>query len=97
MPYMQDPTPDRPQVTGDEQRQIIRAALETLDPAIFEIRPGANDRATLADHFEEAILDAMRSSNNCEAVPKLFCDMAQAATGKLREIVEGRPGGVPLG
>ncbi len=82
------PLPPRTQLNGIEQREIIRAALETLDPSIFASRPESAGTSTLADHFERAILQAIGpgASNNIGAVPNLLCDMASAATGKLEEI-----------
>ena len=90
------PIPPRSQLSGMEQREIIRAALETLDPSIFEYRPDDTGLSTLADHFERAIVQALGpgASNNIGAVPNLFCDMASAATGKLEEIAR-RPGESP--
>ncbi len=82
------PVPPRSQLSGLEQREIIRAALETLDPSIFESRPDGAGISTLADQFERAIVQAIGpgASNNIGAVPNLLCDMASAATGKLEEI-----------
>lgn len=96
MPEPVLPVPPRSQLSGEEQREIIRAALETLDPGIFESRPEGMGISTLADHFERAIVQAIGpgARNNIGAVPNLFCDMASAATGKLEEIAR-RPGENP--
>lgn len=82
------PVPPKSQLSNAEQREIIRAALETLDPRIFWYRPSRAEGSTLADHFERAIVEAIGSagSNNIGAVPNLLCDMAAAAAGKLEEI-----------
>lgn len=88
------PGPPRVQISRTEQREIIRAALETLDPRIFHSRPNRMESTTLADHIELALIEAIgvAASNNISAVPTLLCDMAAAAAGKLEEIVRRHPG-----
>lgn len=86
------PGPPQPQITTHEQREIIRAALETLHPHIFLTRPNPLRSLTLADHIEKVLLDAIGSTaqNNLSAVPLLLADMAAAAAGKLDEVVRRR-------
>lgn len=85
-----DPKPEKPQITGNEQRQIIRAALEVLDPSIFSDSPHPKDTLTYAQHFEEAILQATDASNGATTIVELFHEMSVAAYGKLDEILANR-------
>lgn len=86
------PGPPRPQITTDEQREIIHAALETLHPHIFKTRPNPLRALTVANHIEMVLLEALGPSakNNLGAVPWLLADMAAAAAGKLDEVVRRR-------
>ncbi|HET6526829.1 hypothetical protein [Sphingopyxis sp.] len=86
------PGPPQPQITTYEQREIIRAALETLHPHIFITRPNPLRALTLADHIEKILLEAIgcTAQNNLSAVPWLLADMAAAAAGKLEEVVRRR-------
>lgn len=86
------PSPPQPRITTQEQREIIRAALETLHPHIFVTRPNPLRALTLADHIEKVLLEALgpAAQNNLSAVPWLLADMAAAAAGKLDEVVRRR-------
>jgi hypothetical protein len=86
----------QPQLTGNEQLQVIRAALQVLDPTIFELRPHPGDTWTIAQHFEEAILQATDASNGVRTIPELFHDMSAAALSKVDEVIAGRANGIPL-
>lgn len=86
------PGPPHPQISPSEQKEIIRAALETLHPHIFISRPNPMQALTLADHIERVLIEAIgpAACNNLRAVPWILADMAAAAAGKLDEIVKRR-------
>lgn len=78
-----EPTPPKAQLTWNEQRRIIRAALNVLHPVISELQPDPSDSMTLATHLEMAITDSLGDVYAVDAIPRLFQDMAQAALSEL--------------
>jgi hypothetical protein len=85
-----EPTPPKAQITWNEQRRIIRAALSVLHPVIAEIRPNPADTMTLATHLEITIADALGDTYAVDAVPRLFQDMAEAAIAELLAVSSDR-------
>jgi hypothetical protein len=81
-----EPTPPKSQLTHDEQKRIILAALGELNPSVFEVVPSPNDDWTIGRHFELAIFDSIQETYALDAVPKLFQAMSEAALAKLIEI-----------
>lgn len=83
---MEEPKRETRQITGNEQSQIIRAGLMEISPSIFDYRPIPNDSRTMAQLFEDAILDGLPSPYSLDAVPQLFLDMYEAAKIKMAGI-----------
>lgn len=90
-----EPTPPKAQLTWNEQRRIIRAALSVLHPIISELRPNPDDTMTLATHLEIAIADSLGDTYAADGVPRLFHDMSEAALAELLAVSSER--GSPFG
>jgi len=85
-----EPTPPKAQLTWQEQRRIIRAALSVLHPIIAELRPDLADTMTLATHLEIAVTDSLGDVYAVDAIPNLFHDMSEAALAELVAVASER-------